>query len=393
MLQRHYIENGYGTNPEDVCKWYHLERIFEMMQKRYPNVLMCDYAMKMGGGEIFPVHLANALRRKGVPVTFLDCRMEECDIKVRKMLDPSVPLIELRTPMALKIAAKAFGIEIVHSHHGSVDKLVSEILKNSGCKQIITLHGMYEAIDKADLIDLLHYVTETCSVFAYIADKNLEPFKKYGYYEKCNFVKMENGLLSGCPKPIERESLGIPKDAFVLCLVSRARSDKGWMEAANAVIEANKSSTRPIHLILVGNGEAYEKVCKIQSPFIHAVGEKSNPRAYFATADMGFLPSRFLGESFPLTVIESLMCGRPVLASNVGEISNQITLPDGRRAGVLFELQEGQILQEVLVKIICHLASDEEEYTKMQACALEAAKRFDIKNVAEKYLETYCSVL
>ena len=389
VLQKHYIENGYGTNPNDVCKWYRLERIFEAMKERYPNVLMCNYAMKMGGGEIFPIHLANALRRKGLPVTFLDCQMEKCDIKVRKMLDAVVPLIELRTPMALKIAAKAFGAEIVHSHHGSVDKLVSEILRDDGYKQIITLHGMYEAIDKSDLIDLLHCVTETCSVFAYIADKNLEPFKQYGYFEKCNFVKMENGLFSGCPKAIERKSLGIPEDAFVLCLVSRARFDKGWVEAAHAVIDANKNSARSIHLILVGDGEAYEEVCKISSPFIHAVGEKQNPRAYFATADMGFLPSRFQGESFPLTVIESLMCGRPVLASNIGEISNQITLPDGRKAGALFELQDGQIPVDTLGKMICQLASDSDAYQKMKKCVPEAAEKFDINIVAKKYSEIY----
>lgn len=393
VLQKHYIGNGYGTNADDVCKWYRLDHILEASKQRYPNVLICNYAMKMGGGEIFPIHLANALRRMGVPVTFMDCRMEECDVKVRKMLDPSVPLIELRTPMSLKLAVKIFGTEIVHSHHGSVDKLVSVLLKNSGCNQVITLHGMYEAIDKTDLLDLLHYVTETCSVFAYIADKNLEPFKQYGYYEKCKFVKMDNGLLSGCPKPIERKCLGIPEDAFVLCLVSRARLDKGWLEATRVVIEANKDSSRPIHLILVGDGEAYEKVVKIQSPFIHAVGESQEPRAYFATSDMGFLPSRFLGESFPLAVIESLMCGRPVLASDLGEISNQITLSDGRMAGALFELQNGQIPEKVLTDMIRHLASDSKDYLEMKACTLEAAERFDIKHVAEKYLKIYQEIL
>lgn len=392
-LQNHYLSHHTGANPEDVSKWYRLDVIHEASRQRIPNILLCNFSMKIGGGEILPIHLANSLRKMGVPITFLDCRMEEYDEKVRGMLDPSVPLIELRTPLALRIAAKVFGIEVVHSHHGNVDKLVSELLRDGGYKQIITLHGMYEAIETSDLISLLDNVTQTCDTFAYIAEKNLEPFKEYGYYNHCHFVKVANGLVPGCPAPVPRSAFQVPDDAFLLCLVSRARFDKGWLEAVQAVILANKSSKRPIHLVMVGDGEAYKKVCEIESPYIHTVGARSNPRAYFAASDMGFLPSRFSGESFPLTVIESLMCGKPVLATNIGEIENQITLPDGRQAGVLFSLQEGKIPVEKVSQIICELASDPQKYYMLQSYTKEAAERFDIKNVAEKYIEIYRSAI
>ena len=390
-LQNHYLSHHAGADPKDVSQWYRLDAIYEASRQRIPNILLCNFSMKIGGGEILPIHLANSLRKIGAPVTFLDCRMEEYDEKVRSMLDSSVPLIELRTPLALRIAAKVFGIEVVHSHHGNVDKLVSELLRDGGYKQIITLHGMYEAIEVSDLISLLDNVTQTCDTFAYIAEKNLEPFKKYGYYDHCHFVKVSNGLVPGCPDPISRSALHIPDDAFLLCLVSRARFDKGWLEAVQAVILANKSSNRPIHLIMVGDGEAYKKVCTIESPYIHAVGAQSNPRAYFAASDMGFLPSRFSGESFPLTVIESLMCGKPVLATDIGEIANQITLSDGRQAGVLFSLHDGKIPVEEISQIICELASDTQKYCTIQSCTQEAAERFDIQNIAEQYLKIYCA--
>lgn len=357
-----------------------------------PRVLICGHAMQIGGGEIFPIHLANALREMGVPVIYADCRMEPTDEGVRQMLHSSVPLVELRNPLDLEKVIDAYGIEVVHSHHGAVDKLLSQILfKRKGVKQVVTLHGMYESIDEMDLRDILHTVVRTVDTFAYIADKNLEPFRRYGYLEKCRFVKIGNGLESGRPAPVPRTELGIPENAFVLCLVSRARFDKGWLEACEAVLRANEQSEREIHLILVGDGEAYESVSLYDSPYIHAVGAQGNPRAYFMAADMGFLPTYFAGESFPLVVIESLMCGKPVLATRIGEIPSQITLPDGRMAGVLFELKDGKVPVAEVAGIIARLARAPEEVARMQACTDEAAERFDIRRVAEEYLGIYRS--
>lgn len=389
-LQRHYIENGFGVNEGDVCQWYHLDKVNEAVRQRMPNILICNFAMKMGGGEIFPIHLANALKNMGAAVTFCDCRMEDYDEKVRNMLAPNVPLIELRTQMALKKVVDYYGIEVVHSHHGCVDKLVSELLEGHKCKQIITLHGMYEAIDKNDLKNLLIHVTKTCHIFAYIANKNLIPFKEFGYFEKCNFYKIGNGLFPGCPAAVKREKLGIPENAFVLCLVSRARFDKGWLEAVEVVKKSNENCSRPIHLILVGEGEAYEVVKNEKSKYVHVVGQQENPRAFFATSDMGFLPSRFAGESFPLTVIESLMCGKPVLASNIGEIPNQITDDNGKMAGMLFDLKDEKIPIDELANMIVKIAEDPCLYGEMQKYTAEMADKFDVLNIAQEYMKLYC---
>ena len=87
----------------------------------------------------------------------------------------------------------------------------------------------------------------------------------------------------------------------------------------------------------------YDQLKNLNNPLIHTVGQKSNVRDYFAASDMGFLPSRYKGESFPLVVIESLLSGKPVLASDIGEVRYQLTTSNDKIAGVLFELDNWKI--------------------------------------------------
>ena len=72
--------------------------------------------------------------------------------------------------------------------------------------------------------------------------------------------------------------------------------------------------------------------------FVHYLGFRSNIRDYFAASDIGFLPSRFKGESFPLVLIDCVLSGKPVLASDVGEIRYMLDSTDGL-AGELFDLE------------------------------------------------------
>lgn len=64
----------------------------------------------------------------------------------------------------------------------------------------------------------------------------------------------------------------------------------------------------------------YDKLIDKKIDFVHLLGEKTNVRDYFVCSDMGLITSRFKGESYPLVIIDCLFAGKPVLASNIGEI-------------------------------------------------------------------------
>lgn len=394
-LISHYESNQKTTDISLIESIYDISSIKKFSKKRKPSVAVAGFSLQQGGGEVFPIHLANELKRQGITVIFIDFNGGNYEEEIRRMLYPEIPLIRLHDMVSLGYIITHFGIDIIHSHHGSIDKEISKIIRFQGirCRQVVTLHGMYEAIPQNEATRLVNEVAENCSCFVYIADKNLKPFESTA--KPITFKRIGNGLPIIPITSVPRKELGIEDNAFCIVLVSRAIFDKGWVEAIEAVKIANGKSDRPIHLLLIGEGECYDILKNKELPtFIHLLGRKGNVRDYFAMSDVGLLPSKFKGESFPLVVIEALMSGVPVIASNVGEIENMITDSESKRkAGILFDLEDGEIPVEMLSSIIVEMASDEQKYMQVKSSVKNVAKKFDIARVAEKYIEVYNSVL
>lgn len=394
-LMSHYKSNQKKMNASPVEEIYDIDLIKKHLRCRKPNIAIAGFALQQGGGEVFPIHLANALKRQGITVTFIDFNGDKYDEEIRRMLSPEIPLIRLKDIASLRYIISYFGIDVIHSHHGVVDKEICENFRcqDYGCRQVITLHGMYEAIEQDNQEILVNEVIKTCSCFVYIADKNLKPFESIN--KPIAFKKIGNGLPIIPIFPVSRDELGIEENAFCVTLVSRAIKEKGWMSAIEAIKIANNKSERPIHLLLIGDGELYNYLNKKELPsFVHLLGRKGNVRDYFAMSDIGLLPSEFKGESFPLVIIEAFMSGIPVVASNLGEVENMITDSETKKkAGILFDLENGKVPVDKLASIIVELASNEQEYTQLKSNVEKVVNKFDITHVAEKYIEVYNSVL
>ena len=387
-LEEHFFGYYGGKDIAELRRLFDLEKILSV--KRKPNILMGVYALTIGGGETFPLTLANELSRKGYPVTVLDFQMAGDErIEIRKKLNPTVPLVYLKETGDLVKIIEQFKIDVIHTHHGFVDEAVSYVVKdNPAVRHVVTLHGMYEEAardnpDKNFIKKILAPVKKSVDAFVYIADKNLSPFKENNFGREEIFHKIGNGL-EYCPiQAVPRSELNIPENSFVACEVSRAIRQKGWLAAIDAVTLANKRGRR-IDLILVGAGEMYDLLKDDVPEFVHLVGFKSNVRDYLAAADIGLLPSEYSGESFPLFIIDSFFAGRPVVSSNLGEVSAMV-----EDAGIVFDLIDGKVPIKELAKILRELADNPAQYEKIKSRVPVVAKKFAIENVAEKYIKIY----
>ena len=406
VLNRHrqIIERFWQTNcPEGTSTTTAFEQLYPSEKPscatrlRKPNILMVGFSLCAGGGEIFPIRLAAALKERGYAVTFFDFHGAEPNPRVRKMLPPEIPLVD-RSLLACSLdeLIDDFGIEIIHSHHTFVDHFLAENIqrRHQNVRHVVTMHGLYETDDPEYIDAKLPTIMRSVDEWIYIAEKNLQPFKQRRVYRADRFTKIGNGIKAPTISPVSRDFLGVPIDAFVLCLASRGTAEKGWREAIMMVKEARALVERDIHLVVLGDGMLYDELKLEALPgYVHLIGFVDNPVDYFAVSDLGFLPSRFKGESYPLSVIECLMAGTPVLATDIGEIRDMLTHPLGGVAGGLFSLSDWTLPIHEGASMIARFASDSHFYSEARQMVPKVAARFSIAKVVDQYEAVYAKVV
>lgn len=394
-LKEHYKAIHHVALGDPVDEYYSVEKIVEKKATRTPNVAMVCFSLQPGGGEVYGIYLANEMKRLGIAVTLLDLKMGNTEQAIKDKLDKKVPLVSVKSMDHTYHILKQLGIEIIHTHHGSADVAIAGWLKNGllPVKQVITLHGMYEMMSEDVFKKTVQSVYPVCKKYIYIADKNLEPFKNSGFYEKEKFTKLPNGLPEIPSDKVERGSLGVGKNDFVLVLASRGIEEKGWREAIEAVKMANRNGKRKIHLVILGDGDIREELEKNAPEYVHFMGIQNNVRGYFAMCDAGIVPTRFKGESYPLVIIECLQSGKPVIATDIAEVKNQLTDEWGNLAGILLKLEAWQLDTKQIACALTSLANDMNYYKKLKKRCKSAAKKFNMTDITKAYLEIYQTVL
>lgn len=403
-LKREYISLGEFNDYADGGKFLLIqepsfdnwEETGEKISTKNPSqhIMISIYAMSYGGGEIMPIRLANQLKKMGYPVLVHVFNQKNGENKVRNMLLPNIPVVYVEEVNEMAVILKDYHIKVVNSHHQAIQTFFSNIFRKfpeirEQVRHVATSHGMYDAMTEDELTSIFNDLTDSVDCWTYVADKNLEPFKKKGIYDAEKFIKIPNGIEKPSICPIVREHLGIKEDAFVLCVVSRAIAEKGWLEAVEAVSLARNKVEKDIEIILIGDGPVYAMMVESNKEnFVHLLGYKDNPCDYLAIADAMILPSFYKSESAPLSIIEALQCGIPVIASDVGDIRQMLTY-QGEMAGCVFVLDKWRIPIDIVVENIVKLVIDESFYEKCRKTAVNKAKDFDIETIVKKYLYVF----
>jgi glycosyltransferase involved in cell wall biosynthesis len=115
-----------------------------------------------------------------------------------------------------------------------------------------------------------------------------------------------------------RASLGVPEDRVVLVAVSRLVRHKGFPELAAAMREVPEAE-----LWVVGERLPSDRGDDMLTLLrnaglgsrLHLLGYRTDVAAILAAADIFVLPSHF--EGLPMSVIEAMLTGLPVVASNI----------------------------------------------------------------------------
>lgn len=275
---------------------------------------------------------------------------------------------------ALENLLKKEDIDIIHGHYlFPAGAAAVEVGNEHNIKTYVTAHGsdMFELYKSQPLMrsTIRNVLKNADGVFAVsnalrheivatgvvgIAEKtkiswNSVDINKFNNVANDSF-KNENGLSD---KPIV---------LFVGNLIKRKNVD--------SLLEAKKIANSDYYLVIVGDGPLFKKLNKkVEDENIRDViftGSRDDVENIIPSCDVLILPS--FSESFGLVLIEALACGKPVIGSDVGGISEIIN----ENVGLLVNPKKVSSISKAIDKII----SDDELRTVLSMNARNRAKDF-----------------
>jgi glycosyltransferase involved in cell wall biosynthesis len=186
---------------------------------------------------------------------------------------------------------------------------------------------------------------------------------------------------------IRRGILG-EQEGLIIGLLGRLHPGKGHALLIRA-LAGQQQSGRNQHLLLVGEGPAEAEYRALAQELgvadrVHFSGLVPEILPYLCAMDMVCVPS--LKDSLPLTALEAMSVGRPVIASRAGDLP--LAIDDGR-SGLLVEV--GSV--ESLAAAIERLASDAALRARIGAAGRERLIADFTPAAMLRQLEQYCDRL
>lgn len=385
------------------------------------RILLVTETLTAGGAETFVIRLANKLvSNHDVTIAVLHGEMVNPAIVAK--VSTGVRVERLRLPAKRWLSKvdslmRRYGVDwsinriaqqvwlaaivrqmnpnVIHSHLLKADRIASDI--RAACpvaRHVITLHGDYAPFlqKQADpqmllleqrmteIIDRADAVTAVCQEqIQFVAGR----FPR----ATCKTRLIYNGYTSWDGRKITGPNNGSP---LVFGMVSRGVERKGW---AKAIAAFGRLPPGAAKLVLVGDGPYLDALRHgVVASGVHFVGFSPDPVEWIAQFDIGLLPTEFPHESLPTVVMEYLFCGKPVIATDVGEIREMLCATGGELAGTLLDFDGDQISIDQLTATMQAYLDGPKLRQRHAALAAAAFAKFDMGKCAAAYGRLYAEV-
>ena len=234
---------------------------------------------------------------------------------------------------------KRYKIDLLHSHGYRAD-IVGVLAARLARRPIVsTVHGwtpisrklkLYEYIDKKCLRLFNKILTVSTEIKRELEKSGIDPSK---------IVKIHNAVTiqNHCSYPGEktlREDLKFDKDTRLIGMVGRLSPEKGGEYFLMSCKELFKKY-QDLKAIILGDGperrylENFSKELGINNK-VFFLGHRSDVERVYTALDILVVPS--ITEGVPMVVLEAMAFSKPVVATNVGGVSEII---DDRKTGLL----------------------------------------------------------
>lgn len=342
-----------------------------------------------GGAETMCENLTYALTKQGHSVTVVSLFPERTPISQR-MEEAGIRILYLDKKLGLDISmvtklAKIMRQEkpdVVHTHL-NVIKYAAVAAKLAGIRRCVhTVHNVAqeEAEGTLQKITNTFYFRRGWSVPVALSPEVQRTIVSFYGMQNAQVPVIYNGVdLSRCLTKTGYE-LSDPVQLLHVGRFNYQKNHRGLLDAFALLLQKNPDCC----LNLLGDGElrqeieAYAEELGIREKVIFH-GSQSDVYPYLHNADLFLLPSKF--EGMPMTIIEAMGAGLPIVASAVGGVPDMLC--NGESAMLV------PCEAEAVAAAVQTLLEDEQLRKRFGTAAKEKSMQFSAETMAQAYYDIY----
>ncbi len=365
----HLIDSGGMYGAEKVV----LTLLKELQDSQYPGILGC-----IRENENERLQIASEAEKEGIRVQYFTMRrgLSFSGLQnIRKFIEDQ-------------------DLNLVHSH-GYKSNIFLSLLPGRNFKAVSTVHGwakqsagmkgkLYEFLDALALKRMNKVIAVSKAVLKDLAERGLKRDRVNLIY---NGIKI-NTDISFFDRLSIRQKYGIPPDVFVIGAVGRLSQVKGHSYLIEAMPSILKE--RPdCRLVIAGDGPL-NKDLEFLIKKLNLAGNVKLPgyvgeiEPFLAMIDLFAMPS--LSEGLPISLLEAVASGKPVLASAVGGIPEVIHSSDH---GILVPPADSSSIAGAVKSLF----SEKDRMQRMSTLGREFVRsQFSSVRMADDYLSVYSSL-
>jgi glycosyltransferase involved in cell wall biosynthesis len=344
-----------------------------------------DFGSRLNMGFIDKINGIKVYRFRSLSMTF-----------VRKLKFFITP----RMVLSARKEVKMFDIIHLHEYTTFQNIIIHHYARKYGVPYILQPHGSLSRIDAWRRLKwfydvlfgyrLLRDASKVIALNRFEADQ----YRRMGVLEE-KIAIIPNGIdLSEYanlpPKGAFKRKFGIPKEKKIILYLGRIHKIKGIDFLIKAYAHLiNDMHYKDVLLVIAGPNDGYLKEAKLLTSalsiskhvlFTGPLYGQDKLEAY-VDSDVVVLPSRY--ETFPMTILETYACGKPVIASKVGGLEDLII------NGETGALVEPGNTQRLTIEIFRILNSDSEAKDMGLKAKEFVNQNYSIEKVANNLEEIY----
>lgn len=320
---------------------------------------------------------------------FLEDNIEKSGVKtiyLGKKYTKKIDISKFITFFKMWKVLKKIKPEVIHTHLSAAIYAFPYVLFHN-TKLIHTVHNLPEKdipkitrlflkllikLKKAVPVAISHILAEKIAMYYNIAQETVPIVYNPVDLSKYNDLNLKN----------ENDKY------FWLCNVGRLTPQKNHKMLIEAFSIARKKNSN-LRLLIVGDGELREElenqvVQKQLKSSIQFLGTRSDIPNILSNVDAFVLTSKF--EGLPLSLLEAMAAGLPVIATKVGGVPDII---NHNRNGILVESNDIKGFAEAILKLV----NNKNLIDEIRKNNINDVKKFDVKTMVRKYEDLYENII